>query len=59
MGEEHSCATCENLMYYECPSAHVWCYENKDCPCNGDEVPCHDFICDQFTYDEDKDYMKD
>lgn len=57
--KKYSCATCKNLELWESPAMHWWCNKNKDCPCNGDEVPDYDFICDKFVYDEDKDYMND
>ena len=58
MGEKHSCATCKNLKYWECPAVHVWCEKNKNCPCNGDEVPDFEFVCDKFVYDENNYYEK-
>ena len=53
MMNEKGCANCINLRFYECPSAHFWCNENKDCPCNGDEVPDQDFYCELYLPEEE------
>ena len=46
--DKKCCENCMELVFYECPSEHYWCNKNKECPCNGDEVPSKDFLCESY-----------
>lgn len=50
---EKCCASCEYLKFWECPSPHFFCEENKECPCQCDEIPSYDFFCEKYKPKED------
>jgi len=47
------CASCGHLQFLECPYPHFFCEENKECPCQCDEVPDTDFFCEKYKSKED------
>ena len=49
------CANCFNLTAFEYPAC-FWCYENKECPCNGDETPSFTFSCGKYDRDDESFY---
>lgn len=44
----YCCATCANLVFYECAYPHWECKSNSECPCNGSEIPDYEFCCKEY-----------